>query len=134
MQTYKKQYDPNLVKFVEHIASRPSGPERWGLAIKAWLLKNETVDTPTGPLTAREYNALQIEHNKRLRAVQNNKFATTAEGGLRFGLSIPEGAWQMVKLVDPLAFRQMTGNEETVRRNLRLFMRAFPEYAIPEKI
>jgi hypothetical protein len=127
---YKKTYHPDLVKLVDNIASLPSGPKRWGAAIQAWLLKNEVIQTPDGPKTAREYNALQIAYNKRIRDEAMNKFAATESGALRMGLSIPEGAWTMVKLIDPPAFNQGHGNTDHVSRNLKRFMEAFPQYTI----
>lgn len=125
-----KVYNPELVKYVDRIASLPSGPERWGKAIEAWLLKNEIIDTPEGPKTARQYNAMQIAYNKQLRDEVANKFAATESGALRLGLSIPEGAWTMVKMIDPPAFNQGHGNTEHVSRNLKKFMEAFPQYTI----
>jgi len=123
-------YSPELVAYVDKIATLPSGPQRWGAAINAWLIKNEVIDTPDGPKTAREYNKLQIEYNKQLRDEVTNKFASTESGALRLGLSIPEGAWTMVKMIDPPAFNQGHGNTDEVSRNLKRFMQAFPQYTI----
>lgn len=127
---YKKVYNPDLVKLVDKIAKLPSGPRRWGAAIQMWLLKNEVIQTPDGPKTAREYNELQVAYNKRMRDEAANKFAATESGALRMGLSIPEGAWTMVKMIDPPAFNQGHGNTDHVKRNLKRFMENFPEYTI----
>jgi hypothetical protein len=131
--TYKRHYDPRLVAFVERLASLPSGPQRWRLAMEFWLRKNEIIETPTGPLTAQEYNALQIKHNEAIRAEQQNKFAAIEDGTMRFGLSIPDGMWAMIKLCDPGAFTMAHGNDRVVRDNLKAFMDAFPQYRIAEK-
>ena len=123
-------YSPELVAYVDKIASLPSGTRRWGAAINVWLMKNEIIQTPDGPKTAREYNQLQIDYNKRIRDESANRFAATESGALRLSLAIPEGAWVMVKLIDPPAFNQGHGNTEHVRSNLKKFMAAFPQYTI----
>lgn len=132
--TYKKQYDPKLVEFVEKLAGTSSGPERWGMAITAWLNKNETIETPDGLMTARQYNRLQIKHNKFLRDELANKYGALEGGALRFALSLPESMWELVKMCDPGAFNSGHGNNELVSANLAKFMKAFPEYRIAEKI
>lgn len=117
-------------KMVDRVLALPEGPERWRETIKVWLLKNP-LDAETG-VDARTSWQLQLQENRRLREEQANKFSATESGALRLGFSIPQGAWMYLKLFNPMTFN--ASNVEDSRRNIRKFMKAFPELQIPEKV
>lgn len=135
---YQRRSYPELaVKIMEDIIATPSGPERWGKTIKAWRKFGPAVETPDGFISAAEYDVMQIEYNLSTREGLKDEFGSIGSGSdagfMREALAIPADLWAWIKAFDRPAFTSLNDNKDMLKRNLQAFMKAFPEYSIPEK-
>lgn len=84
--------------------------------IKKWL------DTPSG---RKEYKLIKKDI-EMITGTRLNKFGANKSKDFRWGLSLPQTLYRLLKKADPTFM--------DTKPNLRSFMHFFPRFSIPEKV
>ncbi len=115
-------------KAIDNILAMKRGPERWRASVALYLNMNPVNEY--GEDAKTEYLQV-IEDNKSVRAEQSNKFGTSKEGGLRFGINAPEWFMTQIEMFDRVSFDP---HNPECKKNFRALCKEFGEFRIMEKI
>lgn len=118
-----KQY---LIDQLKKIEEMPNRTDRWR-AVKNFIIK-------VNP-GLKALDDSHIDEVKHQQLVQDNRFGSSKDGGLRNLLDLPTYIYEALVSVDEQLFYELNSHDKAVeKRAWRLIAKTFPEYRVARDI